>query len=136
MTFTGWALQPTAQVYAVNVIVDPSAAVGLPTYQATYGLARTDVCAVYTSAYNCPNVGCSAAIDTAQLSNGPHVARVTAYGLKNFQSTITSPFTVSNTNLLIKTYIDQPNSNTAPLSGTATLPVGHLMTMPRSSSSK
>lgn len=72
-TFGGWALDTRGAVAAVAYSID-----GGPATPAIYGGSRTDVCAVYSNAPSCPNVGWNLGLDTTQLANGSHTLVVTA----------------------------------------------------------
>jgi hypothetical protein len=73
----GWALDSVAKVGSaigsVLVMVD---------YQvvdrATYGVFRSDVCAVFPGRAGCPNVGFAYGLDTSSMSAGMHTVTVVA----------------------------------------------------------
>lgn len=89
---TGWAVPntpgQTTPINSVQVQVD-GALVG----NATYGMPRPDVCAVYPGAANCPNVGYTYSLNTAAYAPGAHVITVTAADGSGTGSATTS-FTV------------------------------------------
>lgn len=117
----GWAISDIASIANVAISVD-----GVPTGNATYGITRNDVCAVYSGRAGCPNVGWSFVLNTTRLADGPHTLEVTATSSGGQSTTITSTFTVSNgagnPTVIV---IDQPTpngtltGNTAPISGWA-----------------
>lgn len=89
--FGGWAVDTAASpISAVNIFVD-GAAFG----NAAYGASRPDVCAIYTTAAGCPDVGWNYLLDTTLLANGPHVLQVTAVSFLGTQSTVAASFTVT-----------------------------------------
>jgi exo-beta-1,3-glucanase (GH17 family) len=73
----GWAIDNATRIgtliSSVQVSVD-----GAVLGNATYGVARPDVCGVLPGRPGCPNVGFNYALDTSTLSLGSHVIRVTA----------------------------------------------------------
>jgi len=73
VTVSGWAIDNTATIGSVQVQVDGTA-VGT----ATYGIQRTDVCAVFSGRPGCPNVGFTYQLNTALLSPGTHIITVVA----------------------------------------------------------
>jgi hypothetical protein len=113
-TVSGWAFNDNTALASVAISVD-----GIPKGNASYGLSRPDVCAAYPGGKpGCPNVGWSFALDTTLLPNGAHTVEATAGG-----RTVSSPFTVANwvaANPMSIT-IDQPNSQSGTLSGTASV---------------
>lgn len=60
-------------ISSVRVKVD-----GMIVGNATYGLSRSDVRAIYPSRPGCPNVGYSFSLNTSTLSVGTHTITVTA----------------------------------------------------------
>jgi hypothetical protein len=77
VSITGWAVDNAAAVgttiSSVQVKVD-----GTVVGNATYGLSRPDVCAVYPGRPGCPNVGYSFSLNTSTLSVGTHTITVMA----------------------------------------------------------
>jgi hypothetical protein len=77
VTMMGWALDNVAKVgstiSSVLVLVDY-----LVVGNATYGVFRSDVCAVYPGRAACPNVGFSYALDTSTIASGTHTITVLA----------------------------------------------------------
>lgn len=90
--FGGWALDtangPT--ITMVKILVD-----GVFNGLASYGGSRSDVCAVFTSAAGCPEVGWSYLLNTTLLGNGSHTLDVTAVASSGQQATSSSSFTVT-----------------------------------------
>ncbi len=112
--FNGWALANKSAISAVNIMVD-----SVPYGTATYGAARTDVCASYTSS-NCPDVGWNFSLDTTLLANGTHTVEAMAQTAAGQTQTTSSTFNVANwtsSNPML-TSIDAPNSSSAAFSGT------------------
>jgi hypothetical protein len=72
----GFAYSTTSRVRFVDILID-----GIAYTRATYGLARTDVCAAEAAgATNCPAIGWVAAVNTPTvglvLPNGPHTLQI------------------------------------------------------------
>jgi hypothetical protein len=113
-TFNGWALATSGTVASVAISVD-----SVPYGNATYGLQRTDICALYSST-NCPNVGWSFLLNTTAISDGLHTLAATVTTSTAEVYTSSSGFTVANWTSAnpMKAGIDNPNSNSAPFSGT------------------
>lgn len=115
VTFAGWAVQAGGRVTGVKVAID-----GVEQGASTYGLNRPDVCAIYSTSSNCPNVGWSFPVDTTKLANGSHTVTITAPANNSpAAGTISSTFTVANwtTSNPMKMAIDRPNAQMGPLSG-------------------
>ena len=114
-TLSGWALADSGSVSSVVVSVD-----SVPYGNATYGIPRSDVCAVYNSA-NCPNVGWSFFLDTTALAAGGHRMALTVTSSTGQVYTASSTFTVANWTASnpITMSIDNPNPNSLAFSGTA-----------------
>jgi hypothetical protein len=91
-TFGGWALDTAngATITVIKILVD-----GVLNGVANYGGSRSDVCAIFTSAAGCPNVGWSYLLDTTVLGNGSHSLDVTAIASNGQQATSSSSFTVT-----------------------------------------
>src|SRR5581483_11259902 len=96
-TFNGWALATnlwalpnSGTVTSVAISID-----SVPYGNATYGLQRSDICALYLSA-NCPNVGWSFLFDSTTLSNGAHTLAATVTASTGEVYTTSSGFTVAN----------------------------------------
>jgi hypothetical protein len=72
---SGWAIVAAGDspITSVPVTVD-----GVLAGNATYGISRPDVCAVYQGRPGCPNVGYSFSLNTALLTPGPHSITVLA----------------------------------------------------------
>ncbi|MBV8068713.1 MAG: hypothetical protein JO270_02325, partial [Acidobacteriaceae bacterium] len=87
----GWIVDQNAAISTVSVSVD-----GIPFGNASYGGARSDVCAVYPNYPGCPDVGWNAGLDTALLANGTHTLAITGTTVNGQSSTTTTTFTVSN----------------------------------------
>ncbi len=100
---------------AVAIAVDSA-----PSGNATYGAARSDICALYSSA-NCPNVGWSFPLDTTLLADGSHTLDATVATSTGQIYTSSSNFTVANwtSSDPMKLSIDAPNSNSPAFSGMA-----------------
>jgi hypothetical protein len=79
VTISGWAIDSIAKaggaIGNVQVLVDYQV-VG----SATYGVPRTDVCAVYTGRPGCPNVGFTDQLYTTSWTSGNHTITVLATG--------------------------------------------------------
>jgi hypothetical protein len=128
----GWAVDNNAPLYGVSFTIDGYRSQSSFSQNGLYyGVPRTDVCAVYPSTNNCPNVGWVGSIDTNALSNGTHVISFSAGSQGYFRipgdfttytsdSITTSPitFTVNNPSSTNSThvFIDSPKS-TQVLSG-------------------
>lgn len=87
----GWLIDQNAAISSVTLAVD-----GIPFGAAQYGGTRADVCAVYSNAPGCPNVGWNAGLDTTLLPNGTHTLAVTGTTVDGQSSTGTATFVVSN----------------------------------------
>ncbi len=87
----GWAIDQIAAIGKVTVAVDD-----LSVGTAIYGGTRTDVCAVFTNAIGCPDVGWNYSIDTNLLSDGPHTLAVSGTTVSGQSSTFTTNFQVAN----------------------------------------
>ncbi len=114
-TFSGWALATSGRVASVAISID-----SVPYGNASYGIRRTDVCALYSSS-NCPNVGWSVLFDTTTISTGVHVLAATVTTSTGQVYASSSNFTVANWTSAnpMKASIDTPNTNSPPFSGTA-----------------
>jgi hypothetical protein len=73
VTISGWAIDSATAIGSVLVKVD-GVIVGI----ATYGIARTDVCAAYPGRPECPNVGYTFSLNASTLASGSHTIAVTA----------------------------------------------------------
>jgi len=75
ITVKGWAIDNASTVGTaigpVQVQVD-----GTTVGNATYGLARSDVCTAYPGRMGCPNVGFSYLLNTTGFTQGPHTVTV------------------------------------------------------------
>ncbi len=87
----GWAIDQLAPIQKVTLAVDD-----VPLGNAIYGSTRTDVCAVFTGAIGCPNVGWNYGLDTRLLSDGTHTLSVTGTTAAGRSSTWTTQFQVAN----------------------------------------
>jgi hypothetical protein len=87
----GWAIDDVGGVTTVALAVD-----GVPFGNAVYGVARPDVCSVFSGRQNCPNVGWSGTLDTTLVANGAHTLVVTGTNAFGQSSTITQAFNVAN----------------------------------------
>ncbi len=114
-TFSGWALADTGSVNAVAIAID-----SVPYGNATYGAARSDICALYSSA-NCPKVGWSFPLDTSSLSDGSHTLDVSVTTSGGQTYTASSNFTVANwtSSNPMRISIDIPNAQSPAFSGIA-----------------
>lgn len=114
-TAAGWAISDNAAISSVQISVD-----GIPSGTANYGLARPDVCQVYSGRAGCPNVGWSYSFNTTLLTNGPHTISVTAITSSGTKGTVSTPFIVSNAVSGSATVnISQPNAADNPFQGLA-----------------
>ncbi len=114
-TFYGWALANNSQIVSVNIAID-----SVPYGAATYGVTRTDVCAVYTSS-SCPGVGWSFPFNTTLLADGAHTFAATAQAANGQVYTTSTTFSVANwtsSNPML-TVIDSPSANSPAFSGIA-----------------
>jgi len=116
ISLAGWALNATSAISNVAISID-----GAFYGNASYTIARPDVCAVHTGAPGCPTVGWSMLLDTNGLSNGTHTVEAVATAANGdigaFQSTLTvanwttaNPMTIS---------IGVPSAQGGPYSGRA-----------------
>lgn len=88
--FGGWALDTSEAVTVVSVSIDG-------VLQGAAGSwARPDVCAVYSNAPGCPNVGWNYYIGTAALGNGTHTLAATAVTASGARATAERTFDVEN----------------------------------------
>ncbi len=102
----GWAIDSNTAVSSVTIAID-----GVMYGSANYGIARADVCAIYTTAAGCPNVGFSTTVDTTFLPDGTHTLAVTANLASGQSSTQTTTFVVQNLASKanpVSVYIDTP----------------------------
>jgi sugar lactone lactonase YvrE len=108
--FSGWGIDDQSSIQAVNLAID-----GVPLVQASYGLSRPDVCAVFPNCSGCPNVGWSALVDTTALANGTHTLVVSVQTADGRFKSHSSSFEVKNAAAAqITAIIDVPS--TAPVS--------------------
>ena len=120
----GWAIDPVSNINLVEIYVD-----GILYSYPTYGTVRSDVCAVFTTAPGCPDVGFSGSLDTTLLSDGTHTLQVLAYPGGGQPYSATRQITVGNqasTGVMIN--IDSPNAASPNLAGLAPIlgwAVGH-----------
>jgi hypothetical protein len=73
VTVSGWAIDNATAIGSVQIKVD-----GTVVGNASYGLARPDVCAVFPGRPGCPNVGFMYPLNTASLSAGMHTITAVA----------------------------------------------------------
>ena len=113
--FSGWAVDLSAAITTVSISID-----GVPYSAAQYGVARADICAVYSTAPGCPNVGWSALVDTTHLTDGVHTLGVTATAANGIFSVVSWIFTVANwsTPDPIRIGIDNPSAQSSGYFGT------------------
>jgi hypothetical protein len=112
-TISGWAINTTNSSYYVQLYVDDF-------FLGTVfpNISRGDVCAVYPSAKNCPNVGWSYVLDTSQYLDGAH--KLTVVGAPYGAITEASvPIVISNSGILNPVHVNIDYYGTAALSGTA-----------------
>ncbi len=116
-TFSGWALADTGSVTSVVISID-----SVMQGSASYGSARTDICALYGSS-NCPNVGWLYPVETASLADGSHALGVTVTSSSGQVYTASASFTVANWTSAnpMKMNIDTPSTGTQSFNGTAFL---------------
>ncbi len=114
----GWAIDDLGAITGVTIAVD-----NVPFGSAFYGGSRSDVCNVYPGRTGCPNVGWNIAMDTTALADGAHTLDVMATSAGGQHTTTTGTFQVSNLSGAnpIRVNIDNPGTQTGPLSGTAAL---------------
>jgi uncharacterized protein (TIGR03437 family) len=109
----GWAIDPTTTIEYVQISVD-----GILYSAATYGGARTDVCAAFADPPGCPNVGFNGTLDTTVLSDGTHTLQVTGFPLGGQPYSATRQIKVNNqTTTGIAIGIDRPNAVSPTLTG-------------------
>ncbi len=87
----GWAIDQIAAISKITIAVD-----NLSLGAAVYGSSRPDVCAVFSTALGCPNVGWNYSLDTNLLSDGPHTLAVSGTTTGGQSSTFTTSFQVAN----------------------------------------
>ena len=110
VTFSGWALDPSAAVSAVNLAID-----GTNIGSATYGSNRQDVCNAIGNGPGCPNVGWSLSANTAKYSGGAHTLVVTTTTADGRHASQSRSFTLRQA---ITSYsIDTPPANGPALLG-------------------
>ena len=89
--FTGWAFSNNFPWGNILISIDD-----VSHGNAVYGSSRPEVCQQYPYVPFCPNVGWSFALDTTQLSNGPHKLGVTFEPFPGQGGTVATWFTVAN----------------------------------------
>jgi hypothetical protein len=88
----GWAVDTTgAQIVSVEILVD-----GLVNGSAIYGGVRGDVCAHYSGAGGCPDVGWNYQLNTAPFPNGSHTLEARALSADGKLYTQSTTFFVAN----------------------------------------
>jgi N-acetylmuramoyl-L-alanine amidase len=103
----GWAMDDYEAISSVGISID-----GVSYGTASYGAGRGDVCAAVPGRQGCPNVGWNFLLDTTLLNDGAHVMGVTTTTARGRHSTVTSPFSVSNSaGNPVQVAIDAPASN-------------------------
>jgi uncharacterized protein (TIGR03437 family) len=117
--FSGWAVNTSAPILSATYSID-----GVTRGSVAYGsVSRPDVCALYSGSPACANglsnVGWSLLFDTSGLNNGTHVFALNATAANGDRNIQAHTFTVANwtTANPIVLNIDNPNSQSAPLSG-------------------
>ena len=113
--FSGWALDQSSAISGVSISID-----GVPYGAAQYGVSRPDICAVYSTAPGCPNVGWSILVDTTHLTDGVHTIGVTANSANGAYAVVSWVFTVANwsTPDPIRIGIDTPSAQNSGYFGT------------------
>ncbi len=118
VSFAGWALDDSSAIAKVVITID-----GAPSGTASYGLTRSDVCAVYPGRPGCPAVGWSFLFDTGQLPNGPHLLGVVATTADGRSAAASASFTVANWASVnpnaMRLNIDAPSPQSGALTGMA-----------------
>jgi hypothetical protein len=111
----GWALNANAAISSVSVYVD-----GVLQGAATYGIARSDVCAANTG-IGCPDVGWSFLLDTTKIADGPHMLEILAASGDGDHASTSVPVTVANwtTANPMRVSIGSPSAANNTLTGTA-----------------
>ncbi|MBV8866619.1 MAG: S53 family peptidase, partial [Acidobacteriaceae bacterium] len=103
----GWAIDQIAAIGKITVSVD-----NLSLGAAVYGGSRADVCAIFSGAIDCPNVGWNYILDTNLLSDGPHTLAVSGTTASGQSSTFTTSFQVANgASSPLRIGIDIPSAN-------------------------
>ena len=117
---SGWiiATDPSLRFQPyISIAVDNVAVASvLPTSQ-----SRPDVCAVFTTALNCPVVGWTSVIDTTQFTDGPHMLTVGPSTFGTPPAFASIPITLSNSVVFNPMHLTIDGSASGNLSGTATL---------------
>ena len=112
----GWAMDDYEAISSVGISID-----GVSYGTASYGAGRGDVCTAFPGRPGCPNVGWNFVLDTTLLNDGAHVMGVTTTTARGRHSTVTSPFSVSNSaGNPIQVTIDAPASNATVAGGVHT----------------
>jgi hypothetical protein len=119
VTVSGWAIDNALAVgtaiTSVQVKVD-----GTVVGNASYGINRPDVCAVYPGRPGCPNVGYSYALDTSTLTAGSHLITVSATDSDGTPDIGSTSVTVSVPSGPPSVFIETPTAG-AMVSGTVTV---------------
>jgi hypothetical protein len=88
----GWALDSDGQVMTqLSILVD-----GVAVGTAGLGGDRPDVCAHYSTAGGCPNVGWDYQLDTTPFANGTHVLEARGVSADGHAFTASVTFKISN----------------------------------------
>jgi hypothetical protein len=116
----GWAIGSLGlSIPDVRILVD-----GIEQADVSNSQPRADVCAVYPARPSCPNVGWSYLLDTTWLPDGPHTLTFLTPNIgANLSTTVfvtVANFATSQANP-IRLVIDNPNTKTENLGGTAKL---------------
>ncbi len=114
----GWAIENTATVGPAAVSSVTISVDGNQIGTATYGISRTDVCAVFPGRLGCPAVGWTYNLNVATFTSGSHTSRVSATDTSGYSNSATVNFTVGHS--LPSIYVEAPAAG-AMLSGTTAI---------------
>ena len=119
VVISGWAMESTTAVgtaiSGVKVLVD-----GTVAGNATYGISRPDVCALWPGRLGCPNIGFAYSLNSAALSSGTHTISVIATDTRAIPNSGTATVTINIAGTPPAVFVDTPTSGST-LSGTVTV---------------
>jgi len=101
---SGWGIDnaTTSRAAISNVQVNVD---NVPVGNATYGILRPEVCAVYPLRANCPNVGFTFTLNANSLGTGVHTISVTASDSDAFPDSGTASIQVTSTLAMVGTRV-------------------------------
>lgn len=116
ISISGWALNPNAAISSVAILID-----GASYGNASYTVARPDVCSLYAGAPGCPIIGWQFFLDTNGLSNGAHTLEAVATASNGEVGAAASTLNVANWTAAnpMTISIGIPNAHGGPYSGAA-----------------